>query len=33
MEDPSGHVQCAAVADIQLLMPAEYIVYYQMQEH
>ena len=25
-EDPTGHVQHASVADIQLLMPAEYIV-------
>ena len=27
LQDPAGHVQCATVADVQLLMPAEYIVY------
>ena len=26
LQDPAGHVTCVSVADVQLLMPAEYIV-------
>ena len=26
LQDPSGHIHCTSVADIQLFLPAEYIV-------
>ena len=26
LQDPTGHARCTTLADIQLLMPAEYIV-------
>ena len=31
LQDPSDHMQCVAVIDIQLLMSAEFIDFYQMQ--